>query len=810
MRSLERLASVWQDVRYLLRTLGANPAFAATAVLTLALGIGGNTAMFAIVRAVLLKPLAYREPDRLVQITGGATTVRYREILNSARSYSAIGASLNGAFDVTLSIGADPEVLKAASTSANFLDILGVTPIAGRAFRPQEQEPAQSNVALISAELWRGRFGGDPAILGKTLTIAAKPFVIVGVLPPAFQFPQAGVDVWFPIPSNYVEIYSPTVAIFGRLKRGVSAREATAELAVLNQRYRAAHPGMLDGKPNKVEVVTALRDRLVENVRFMLWMLFGAVGFVLLIACANIASLLVVRGAARTREMAVRAAVGASRWRLIRQMLAESVVLAVGGAAIGLLLVEFALRGIARKFALHLPRSGSIHLDGAVLGFALGLSIATAVLFGLIPALAASRPDLVGVLRASGRAAGSGSRWWNQRRMLGIGAQDVLVIGQVALSMVLLIGAALLIESLVRLYRVNPGFDTSHLLTMHISLPASRYKDGPRQAAFFDELARRVQTVPGIRGAAATFTLPLTIYPMTPVQLANEARLPLNQRLLAAVQSVTPAYFDTLGIPLRRGRGFSERDMAPTPLVAIINESLARALWPAYPAGFDPVGQRVLIGARADPFQVVGIVADMHQVLDKDPAPAVFRPFDQYPLLSAGFLVRTAGDPRQITHAVRDQVLSLDRDQPISQVQTVDDLIDTEAGERRLPLLLLACFAGAALVLAMIGIYGVIAYSVAQRTQELGVRRALGAQDADVLRMIVGRGFVLTGAGIAIGMSGALLLTRLLSSLLFHTSRLDPLTFAAVALLFLFAALGACYVPARSAARIDPMSALRV
>ena len=801
------LEEVWQDTCHALRSVSKTPAFAVTAVLTLALGIGGTTAMFTMIRSVLLKPLAYRDPDRLVQLSRGATSVRFKEMKDAARSYAGLGAYLGSVFDITLSGGAQPEVLKGVSVSANFLDILQMEPVPGRGFRPDEDTAAGPPVAMISAELWSRRFDGDPRILSRTVTMDAIPYTIIGVLPPRFQFPEPAVDVWIARPSEFVNTTSPLLDVFGRLNPGVSIQQATSELAVLNERYRATHPGMLDGKANTAERLMPLKDRLVDDVRFLLWLLFGTVSFVLLIACANVASLLLARAASRSREFAVRAAIGASRGRLIRQLLAESVVLAAAGGILGVVLAKWSLLAIAHLPALDLPRAGEIQLDGWVLAFALLLSIGTGVLFGLIPSLGASRPDLASVLRASGEAAASAGK---RRMALGVSARGALVIGQVALSMVLLIGAALLLESMARLYGVNPGFNPSHLLTLHISLPLSRYDTSRKQAAFFDELAQRVQSLPGVQGAAATFTLPMMIFPETPVQLASEALKPLNQRPLAAIQDVTTNYFQTLQDPLRRGREFSERDKASAPLTAIINESLARLLWPAYPRGLDPIGQRIVIGAKTDPVEVVGIVADMHQVLEKDPLPAVFRPFDQYPLSSAAFLVRTSGNPLQFVHALRDQVLAMDRDQPISGVQTMEDLIQAEGGQRRVVLILVGAFAGVALLLAVIGIYGVIAYSVAQRTQEVGIRRALGAQDTDILRLVVGQGVVLTLAGVAIGMGAALALTRLMSSLLFHTSAVSPATFAGVTLIFVLAALAASYIPAHRATRIDPTAALRI
>ncbi len=698
------------------------------------------------------------------------------------------------------------------TVSANFLDILGVQPLLGRGFRPEEEDKSGPPVALLSSALWRSRFDGDPSVLGKVITLSTVPYTVVGVLPPGFAFPRPGVDIWLTKPSRFVDALSPLLGVFGRLNPGVRLTQATAELAILNQHYRTAHPGMLDGKApdgktlggKNAERVVPLKDRLVGNVRLLLWMLFGAVGFVLLTACANVASLLLARAASRSREFAVRAAIGASRMRIVGQLLAESIVLALAGGALGTLLARWILAGIAHMSALELPRAGEIQLDRDVLAFAILLSIATGVLFGLIPSLGVSRPDLAACLRTSGQAASTSRR----RMPLGLSSRSALVVAQIALSMILLIGAALLMQSLGRLYGVNPGFNPSNLLTLHISLPQS-YDTGQKQAAFFDQLARRVQSVPGVRGAAASLVLPMMSFPKTPVQLASQPLQPLNQRPLAAIQNVTTGFFGAYEVPLKRGRDFSDGDAANAPLTAIINESFARLFWPAYPNGPDPIGQHVLIGARKDSFEIVGIVADMHQALEVDPFPTIFRFFDQYPLSGAAFTVRTTGDPLKFVSAVRDQVRVLDPDQPISSVQTMEDLIAAEGGQRRVVLTLLECFAGAALLLSVIGIYGLIAYSVAQRTQEVGIRRALGARNLDILRLVVGSGLALTLAGIALGMGGALALTRIMTALLFRTSATDPATFALVALLFLLVALGASYIPARRATKLDPSLALK-
>ena len=804
MHRVGLLETISQDLLYALRTMGKNPAFAVTAVLTLALGIGANTAIFSVIRAVLLKPLPYRDPYRLVHISGGAsaTSMRFEEIRTAARSYGAIGAFRGGVENVTFSGEGGPEVLTEARVSANFLRILGVEPLLGRSFLPEEDAPGGPPVAMISAEFWQRRFGGDPLVAGKTATVAATPYTIIGVLPVGFQFPFSGVDVWVTQPYYLMSPFSPYLDVYGRLKPRVDIEQASAELAVLNHQYAIAHPGMLDSKPG-TERVTRLRDQQVDDVRSMLWMLFGAVGFVLLIACANVASLLLARASSRSHEFAVRAVLGAGRGRLIGQLLAESVLLAFGGGALGVLLAQWSLSGITGMRALDLPRVGEIRLDGMVLGFALVLSIATGVLFGLVPALGVSRPDLADVLRASGEApAREGSR-------LGLGMRGALVVGQLALSIVLLIGATLLMESVAHLRHVDPGFEPANLLTMQIPLSPSRYDTDQKKAAFFDELVRRVESVPGVRNAAVTLTLPMTGFARTPVQLADQPPTKLNERRLGIIQFITPAYFRTLKIPLRRGREFTARDILGAAPVAIINESLVRRFWPAYPNGQDPVGQRILIGASPQPVEIVGIVADLHQSLESDPGPGMFRPCSQTPLASAMFAVRTEGDPLRFVNSVRQQVLAIDRDQAVSAVKTMEDLVEAQVGQRRLIFTLLGLFAGVALLLASVGIYGVIAYTVVERTKEVGIRRALGAQQGDILRIVLGQGLDLAVGGVAIGHGGAFALTRVLESLLYHVSATDPATFAGISLLLVLVALVASYIPARRATRIDPMTALR-
>ena len=807
---MRRFETIWQDARYALRTLRKKPAFAATAVLTLALAIGGNTAMFSVIRAVLLQPLPYPDPGRLVDISGGATPARFEEMKLAEHSFTDIGAYMPEE-NVTLSGGGEPEVLKSVRVSAAFLRILGIEPVLGRGFRPEEDSSAGAPVAMISYELWQRRFAGDPQIAGRTATLAATPYTIIGVLPAHFQFPLAGLDIWLTAPlegptnSPKSRALSPILVIFGRLKPGVSFQSASAEMNVIKAQYVRAHPTMLDAK-KRTELMTPMKDHLVADVRSLLWMLFGAVSCVLVIACANVAGLLLARASSRSREFAVRAALGAPRARLIGQLLAESVLLSAAGGMIGLLLAAWSVRAIPAITAIELPRVGEIHVDWIVLAFAATLSIATGVLFGLVPSIGVSRPNLIRVLRASGETANAGSprAAWNMRSLLSA--------CQIALSIMLLIGAALLMESIGHLRGVNIGFNPSNLLTMNVSLPPLRYDTDQKTSAFFDELIRRIEVLPGVRGATAALTLPMMAYPGTPVQDAAKPPLKLNERPIAKIFPVTPEYFRTLEIPLRRGRQFNERDTKSAQRVVIINESCARHFWPGYPAGLDPVGQRLLVGGvNLNPAEIVGIIPDVQQNVEGIGWPdSVYVPFAQNPQPFAALAIRTTGDPLSFTRAVREQVQALDPDQGVAAVETMDSLVDEEVGQRRLLLALLGSFAGVALLLALIGIYGVIAYSVAQRTQEVGIRRALGAQKGDILRLIMGQGFALALIGIAAGLGGAFAATRILETLLFQVSATDPATFAGVSILFLLVALAASYIPARRAARIDPMSALRM
>ncbi|HTQ56752.1 MAG TPA: ABC transporter permease [Bryobacteraceae bacterium] len=814
MSWLGSLEAVWKDIRYAWRTMRQRPGFSATAVFTLALAIGGTTVMFTVIRAVLMKPLQYRDPDRLVRISGGATPARFREMQAAARSFTGIGAYA-GWEDLTLSGGAEPEVLRGAYVSHDFLRILGAEPLLGRGFRPEEDAPGGAPVALISAELWRRRFGADPRIVGRTATLADTPYTIIGVLPPRFQFPYAGLDVWMTAPTEWASIpprsraLSPYLTLFARLKPGVSLAQADPELRVIRHQYAMSHPANLDARDQTPAELMPLKDSLVANVRIMLWMLFGAAGFVLLIACANVAGLLLARATSRTREFAVRAALGAGRSRLIRQLLAESVLLSLAGGLLGVLLAAYGLRAIPSIGAFHLPRASEVRPDWMVLAFAAALSLGTGLIFGLAPSLGASRPDLFAALRTSGAASAAGGPPGILARLR---PRTLLLVGQVALSVVLLIGAALLMASVARMRHLDIGFAPANLLTMNVSLPPVRYNSDPKTVTFFHDLLARVKILPGARAATVAWYLPMMGYAGTPVQDAAKPPLPLNQRTLATLMIVTPGYFHTLGIPLRRGREFAEHDTADAQRVAIIDEALARRFWPAYPAGEDPIGQRLLIGGvNPKAAEIVGIAADVRQGLETSAWPeAVYTAFPQNAQKSAVLAVRTAGAPLSMTRAVKDEVRALDRDQSVAGISTMEDLVEQQVGQRRSLMFLLGAFAGVALLLAVIGIYGVIAYSVAQRTQEVGIRRALGAQQGDILRLVIRQGLVLSSTGILLGLLSAGALTRVMKTVLFHVSATDPWIYAGVALLFLSVGLAASYLPALRAARVDPMAALRI
>ena len=803
-------------MRFALRVLRRAPGFAAGAVLTLAVGIGADTSIFSVANALLLRPLPYRQPDRLVLIDarrkndphlnqGPLSVPRFEHVEQGNRSFSAVAAFTPEVFNLTGR--GDPEQIPSGRVSWRFFEVLGVSPTMGRGFRAEEDRPGGDPVVMISDALWQRRFARDAVAIGQTLTLDSRDYTIIGVLPAGFRFAFFGptADIVAPrvfelnsLNPGMVQAGVGFLNLIARLNSGVSVARAQADLDRLSAQYRAENPKMPDSDPGLVVHAGNLRDEMVASVRTAVTVLFGGVSVVLLIACANVASLLLSRALGRKREIAVRIAVGATRGGLIRHLLTESLILALGGGVAGALLSSWGTRALASLAQGTLPRAGEIGTDGGVLLFTLGISVLAGLAFGLMPALQVSRPDLNMVLRSEGRGS-TGGRRHNALRHL-------LVVSQVGLSTVLLIGAGLLLRNFVQLSASNPGFDAHHLLTLGVTLPPARYPDGARRVMFFSELLRQVRALPGVRGAAGTTALPVNAVRFSMALPEGQPMVPLAERPIFNIQQLTPGYAAAMRVPVRHGREFTDDDDAQAPRVVMVNEALARRYWP----GENPVGKHILLGRQTGPTEIVGVLGDVPNLaVGTDPQTEIYVPFAQVPSATVNLIVRTAGDPRILTAAVRGRVLALDRDQPVTGVQSMDELLEAGAAQPRFTTWLLGGLAATAFLLSMVGIYGVIAYSVAERTQEMGIRIALGADGRDILRLVVGHGLALAGTGIAIGLGAAFALTRLMSALLYRVSTTDPATFIAGPVLFAAVALVASYLPARRAMRTDPAIALR-
>jgi putative ABC transport system permease protein len=816
MWSFVPIETAWRDICHAFRGLLRNPGFTIVAVLTLAIGIGANTAIFSVVRAVVLKPLAYRDPDAILQLSmensrnlATFTPVRYRQMKERARSFSEVGA-YGLPQNMMLTTTSTSEQISAARVSSNVLRLLGVRPALGRDFRDEEDASGGNQVAMISAALWESRFGADPAVIGKTAVLDSQPFAIIGVMPAGFEFPFTGVDIWLPRPAEWTGVpaqnWDRTASLtgFARLRPGVTVPQAAAELAVLNDQYVAANSALPDAKTGARMRVERLADAVVTPVRSMLWILFGAVGLVLLTACANLASLMVGRSMSRSREFAIRAALGAGRSRLIMQSLSESLLLAMAGAAVGLSLASAILTVITHQSAVALPRTGEIRLDGLVLAFTGVVAGLTGILVGLLPSLRAWQPGLVQALRGHGATVG------RARRSSGtISSRGVPVIAQIGFSIVLLIGAVLLVKSFIRLRSVDLGFQPDKVLTMRLTLPPARYDRGQKITAFFDDVVQRVQVLRGVQYAAVARSLPTLPYQLVALQPAEQPQIPFTDRPLGALQTISGDYFKLMGVSLRAGRFFSEQDLKSGRPVLIINETLARRFWPN-DTSVAAIGQHLQMGNTSYGVEIVGVVRDVHEGGPAFPVPPeVYLPARLGAPQTAYLLIRGTNDPSLLLNAVRAQVLAVDRDQTIASVKTMNELIDSALGQQRATMIVVGGFAVAALLLAGIGLYGVIAYAVTQRVAEIGMRRALGAQQTDILWLILGQSLGLSCIGTALGLAGAFALTRFLGTLLFEIGGGDPLTFGEIAVLLLFVALAASYLPARRALRIDPMVALR-
>jgi putative ABC transport system permease protein len=795
----------WQDVRYGLRTLLKRPGFAAVAILTLALGIGANTAIFSVVNAVLLRPLPYPGAERLVAVYENTADnprdfISYPNLWDyrdQSKSFEEFATFVPQSVNLT---GTDePDRVRGGFVNSAFFRILRAQPAAGRTFLPQEDYPAQQRVAVVNYAVWQKRFGGDPKLIGRTLQLNGESYTVVGIMPESFRFEMDEVEVWLPAqfwPNFQVDRAVTNAYVLGRLREGVTLAAAQAEMQGIAARLVQAYPKENQGRGVRL---FPMHELLVEDIKPSLLVLLGAVGFILLITCANIANLLLARGAARQKELAVRAALGAGRLRLFRQLLTETMLLSVTGGALGLLLALWGVDGLLALNPAQLPTGQSVHLDAHVLWFTLALAGLTGILFGLVPAVQLSTPDLYHVLKEAGRATGAGG---GRQRLRGL-----FVVSQVALSLVLLVGTGLLLNSFYRAVRVNPGFAPENLLTMEYRLPRNKYQKPDQQWAFHREVIERIRAVPGVQAAAVVRALPFSGNgSMQAFTLPDRPAPAPGHELKANFNTAGVGYFETIGIPLLKGRTFNEQDKPDGPPVVVINQLMARKLWP----DADPVGKQVYFIDQKLTATIVGVVGDAKQYELTEPAQAqIYNCYAQNPGIFGTLVVRTQGEPLSLAAAVKQAVWSVDREQPVWKIRTVAYLMSINVASQRFVLYLMLSFALLALLLTTLGIYGVISYTVNLRTHEIGIRMALGASARDVLSLVLRQGFVLALIGIGVGLCGAFAVTRFLAKMLFGVGALDPLTFVAVALVLLFVTLLACYIPARRATKVDPMIALR-
>ena len=810
------METLLQDLRYGLRMLRKSPGFAAVAVITLALGIGANTAIFSVVNAVLIRPLPYPNANRLVMIwerrlpdgeqqnpTSPATFLNWRE---HATVFEQTAAYFN--WTKILTGGAAPERLNVQEVSPNFFSLLGVNAALGRTLLASEDSVDGANdVVVLSFELWQRRFGSDPRIVGRNIVLNGKPQTVVGVMPRGFQFfvkhgsfGQEQPQAWLPLIFSEKDpsFHGRYVEAVGLLRPGVTLPQAQSAMTGLALSLEAQDPETMK---NWTVNLVSLRTQFVGAIGPALRVLLGAVGLVLLIACANVATLLLARSKSRSHEIAIRVALGAKPWQVIRQILTESFLLAVIGAATGLLLARWSASAL-----LALAPKGLTPLEGAevdlrVLAFTAGIAVVTGLLFGVVPAVHAARERPNEELKEGGRG-GSGGLHSGRTR-------NSFVVAEIALALVLLTGSGLLIRSFSRLMAVAPGFQSKGILTARIELPSSKYNEDSKISEFYAQLLERIRQLPGVRSASADAYLPFTgDISATGVEVEGRPSLPAAEQPEVDVAVVEPHFFETLGIPLLSGRSFTDREARDITHTVVISQSMARKLWP----NEDPVGKRVTIHMKDQdvPSQVIGVVGDVrHAGLDADARATAYWPHPELAYNFMTLVIRAEGDPIALAPAVRQAVWSLDKDQPVADIRTMEDLLWVSMARARFSTVMLGVFAGMALLLATTGIYGVVSFSVEERTREIGIRVALGAQRTDVLRMVLRQGLVLAGFGIGIGIAVALAATRLLTSLLFGTSPSDPATFTSVAGLLIAVALAACYVPARSAMKVDPMVALR-
>ncbi len=799
-----------QDLRYGIRTLLKRPGFTLIAIMTLALGIGSSTAIFTVVDAAVIRGLPYKSPGQLYHMWERTPQKEFDQREFSYPDYqdylqnSVVDIAAYTGGGTILNWKGESERVFAPSVSANFFSVLGVDAIRGRTFQTGEDKQGGPRLAVLSYGLWQRRFGGSEQIVGQQLNLAGDSYTVIGVLPQSFQFAMRPADLFLPYQPTQNQLtrrYMHGTNLIARLKPGVTAAQAQAELSLIGSRIEQQHH---DSHAGVLLKLIPLQEQVVGQVKPILMILLGAVGFVLLIACANVANLLLTRSLSRQKEVGIRVALGASRWRFVRQLLTESVLLSLAGGLVGLLLAYWGTAALVSMLPPNqinaLPFLQNLRIDARMLGFSFGLSVLTGMIFGLAPALQSSRLNLSGVLKEGGRTSGAGA---SQRLRSG------LVMTEIALAMILLVGAGMLLKSLMRVLKTDPGFNPENVLTMTVVLPAAKYNDANSQINIQDQIQERVQALPGVAGVGTVNILPLQPGNTTRVNVEGDPVPPPGQELEANIRTVSENYFRTLGVPLIAGRMFDNRDGANAQPVVIIGKTMADRIF----KGRDPVGRRLkYAGVEAPPISVVGVVGDVKITgLDQETRPVIYYPFRQNSSVFANLVVRTSADPAAMTGSVRNQIISLEPGAAIFNVQAMPELIANSpaAFMRRFPATLIGVFAGLALLLSAIGIYGVVSYSVSQQTHYIGVRMALGARASDILKLVLKQGLIIAFAGIAIGAVGAFSLMRLLQSLLFEVRANDVSTYGIVAGALFFIALLACYLPARRATRVDPLIALR-
>ncbi len=796
--------TLFRDIRYGLRGLWKRPGFTAIALVALALGIGANTAIFSLVNAVVLRPLPYPEPDRLVWVWGNfpggnrasVSPPDYLDFRSQNKTFEQFAATMSLPAPATLTGSGEPERLNASVVSGNYFQTLGVTPLLGRGFSLDNEKSGNDQVTVLSHELWQKRFGGNAGIINQRINLDSKSFEVIGVMPKDLTFPQTA-DLWVPLNFDRAEEMKVRAAHFlrplGRLKPGVTVAQAQADTDAIAAQLAEQYPTSNKGWSLRLE---PLRERLIGNSKTSLYILFGAVGFVLLIACANVANLLLVRATARQKEVALRTALGASRFRIVRQLITESLLLALIGGVLGALLAAWGIDLLVTLTRDSVPPTAIVKMDATVLGFTFLTSLITGLLFGVVPAFRTAKLNLSDALKEG--AKNSEATFRNRTRSL-------LVVFESALAVVLLVGAGLLIRSLIVLQNTNPGFDASNVLTMRVDLPGGKYDTPEKASSFYQQLEQRLSALPGVESAGFITELPLSGQPNdTPFTVEGRTGVSPDQKFGADFRRINQNYFQTMRIPLLRGRNFTAQEVRDNAKLVVVSESLVNTAFPNEEA----LGKRLVTNLSDKPFEIIGIVGDIrHRSLEFQPYAAMYLPT----VLSGrmNIALRTQGDPLSLVPAVRKEVAAIDKEQPVAVIRTMDEWVNRSTATPRYRTTLLGLFAALAMILAATGIYGVMSYSVAQRTHEIGIRMALGARHGDVLRLVVSQGMLLVVVGLGIGVAAALALTRLMQSLLFGVTAKDPITFVAVAGLLAVVALIACYIPARRATKVDPLTALR-